>query len=214
MGVKTKKKQLPRTSSWKPPIFWRNLLLYFLAFSYIGHFIEMGWNLLCHWVLGEPIATNILANALEPYTIYGTGAILCILVVRPLVKKFDHNIFATFLISTIVCAALECLSSVILVWRYGYNPYWWYADRTFNLGGHICLSNIILFGILATAFLKVFYPAIEKLLKKGNQRIINLLLIVLVILFSFYYLMLVSIAPSSLAVTKTPPHAGASQFVG
>lgn len=163
-------------------------MLYFLAFSYIGHFIEMGWNLLTHWVLGEALNTNILANAFQPYTIYGLGAVLCILIVRPLVKKFDHNIFMTYLISTVVCSALELVSSIGLVIRYGYNPYWWYADKPLNLFGHIWIGNCLLFGLLATAFLRLIYPFTEKLLKKGNQVVINIVLVILIVMMAIYYL--------------------------
>ena len=194
MGTKRKQKSLrakkgKKTSikTWRDIIFWRDLLLYFLFFSYIGHFIEMGWAWLCHLVLGTELMTNILANAFEPYTIYGAGVVLVILIVRPLVKKFNHNIFATFAIATLVCAALECISSIILVWRYGYNPYWWYADRAFNLGGHICLSNALLFGLLATTFLRLIYPQTEKILQRKNQVIINIVLAILIAMFAIYY---------------------------
>jgi uncharacterized membrane protein len=152
----------------------------------VGHWIEMGWVWLGHCVLGTELMTNILANPLEPYTIYGTGAVLIILVVRPMVKRLKNNIFAIFLVGALVCAILEYLSSVALVWRYGYNPYWWYIDEPFNLGGHICLRNSLLFGVLATLFLKLVYPFTEKLLKRGNQVVINIVLVVLAGMFVIY----------------------------
>ena len=174
--------------TWRDVVFWRDLLLYFMAFSYVGHFIEMGWAWLSHYVLGEKLMTNILHNPLEPYTIYGGGAVLIILVVRPLVKKFKNNLIATFLIATLACAVLECVSSIFLVLRYGHNPYWWYVDKPFNLGGHICLQNSLAFGVLATVFLRVIYPWTEKFLQRGNRIVTNGILLILVMLFGVYYL--------------------------
>ena len=174
--------------SWHNPIFWRNLFFYFLFFSYIGHYIEMTWVLLGHLVSRTDLAHNILANPLEPYTIYGAGAVVIILLVRPLVQKFKHKFLATFVIATLACALLEGLSSVALTIRYGHNPYWNYRDKIFNLGGHICLENALLFGLLATLFSHFIYPPMEKFLRKGNQIIINLMLLILVSMFAFYYL--------------------------
>jgi len=193
MRVGKKQKQLKTgkddARTWRDIVFWRDLLLYFLVFSYIGHFIEMGWAWVNYNLLGGELLTNILHNPFEPYTIYGAGAVVIILVVRPLVKKFDHNILATFLIATLACAVLECVSSMFLVWRYGHNPYWWYADKLLNFGGHICLQNSLAFGVLATVFLRVIYPWTEKLLRRGNQIAINVALAILIVMIGSYYIM-------------------------
>jgi uncharacterized membrane protein len=148
----------------------------------------MAWTLLGHLILKTDVSNNILANPFEPYTIYGAGTVLAILLVKPLAQKFKHKLVATFGIATLACALLEYFSSVILVARYGYNPYWNYSDKIFNLSGHICLENALAFGILATLFLRFIYPLMEKILKKGNQIIINLFLLVLVIICAIYYL--------------------------
>jgi len=180
-----------KTGTWRTLVFWRNILLYFVGFSYIGHFIEMGWTWFCHLVLGRELVTQILAKPYEPYTIYGTGAVLAILIVRPLAAKFKgkaSNIIATFVTATLVCSVLEYVSSIILTAVYGYNPYWWYADRPLNLGGHIWIGNSLLFGLLATLFLKLIYPFLEKLLKRGNQVVINVILVIMVVIFTIYYM--------------------------
>jgi len=186
-GLRVKKEDADGVKTWRNVIFWRNLLLYFVAFSYIGHFIEMGWAWFRHLVLGANLATYVLAKPYEPYTVYGFGVVLVILIIRPLAKRFKDNIFATFIISALVCSVLECVVSIILVWCYGRNPYWGYADRPFNLGGHIWIGNCLLFGLIATFFLKVIYPLTEKLLKRGNQIVINVVLAILVVMFVTYY---------------------------
>ena len=175
---------------WRGLGFWRDVLWYFLVFAYVGHFIEMGWAWFCHLVLGEDLKTNILALPYEPYTIYGTGAVLMILLVRPVVRKIKDNLLVTFLVATVVCAILEYVTSVVLVWQYGRNPFWWYEDRAFNMGGHICLENSILFGLLATVFLKLIYPLTEKLLRRGKQVVINVVLVGLMVAFVAYYVAL------------------------
>lgn len=173
---------------WRTLAFWRNLLFYFLFFSYVGHYIEMAWTWAGHLILKTDLAHNILANPFEPYTIYGAGAVLCILLVEPIAKKFKDNIFATFAAGTIICGGLELVSSIVLTMRYGHNPYWNYDDRMFNLGGHICLGNCLAFGLLATVFLRLIYTPMEKILKKGNQIVINVMLAVLALMLVIYYL--------------------------
>lgn len=173
---------------YRDPIFWRNLLFCFLFFSFAGHYIEMAWTALGNLVLGIPLATNILANPLEPYVIYGTGAILCILIVYPLSRKLNHNIFATFIVATLVCSALELISSVVMTMQYGYNPYWNYLDRPFNLGGHICLTNCLLFGVMATAFTRLIYEPFDRLLRKVPKPVFYSISALLLIAFATYYL--------------------------
>lgn len=191
MDVEHKKNEMKNGSkrTWREVVFWRNLMLYFLIFSYVGHFIEMGWVWVAHWVFGFELKMNILAHPLEPYPIYGTGVVLVILVVRPLVKRINHHILITYGIATLACAVLEYISSRMLVWQYGHNPYWWYADRPFNLGGHICLENSLLFGLLATVFLRVVFPWMEKLFRRVNQAVINGLLVMLLMMFGIYQLL-------------------------
>lgn len=188
MSKKRKKAKLRVANSWRDPVFWRNLLFYFLFFSFVGHYVEMAWVLLVNCTLGVEMVQGILANPLEPYTIYGVGAVLIILLVKPLAQRFKHGLPVTFIIATLACALLELISSIILTVRYGHNPYWDYHDRMFNLGGHICLGNALLFGLLATVFLRFIHPFAEKVFRRGNQMAINVALLVLVVMFVVYYL--------------------------
>jgi len=73
-----------------------------------------------------------------------------------------------------------------MVRMWGYNPYWWYIDRPFNLGGHIWLGNALLFGLLAMVFVKGIYPLTERFLR-WKQWVVNILLVLLVALFCLYY---------------------------
>ncbi len=192
--TKSAKPRRPRTplpiNEFKNPLFYRNLLLYFLSLSYLGHYIEMLIILLAHHLLSAPLNTAILANPAEPYMIYGTGAILVLVLIRPLTRKFNHHPLATYAVATLICTLLELTSSLILTLRYGKNPYWDYHQMPLNLGGHICLPNSLLFGLLATIFLRLIYPHTETLLKKPKLQLpINLLLTALSLSFALYYLL-------------------------
>jgi len=150
----------------------------------------MGWAWFCHLVLKFDLATYILANPLEPYSIYGMGAVLMILVVRPIAAKFKGglvNTLAVFVVATLVCSALELTSSVLMVQMYGHNPFWWYADRPLNLCGHIWIGNCLLFGLLATVFLKLIYPLTEKFLMRVNKLVLWIMLGILGVMFVAYH---------------------------
>jgi len=186
-------------TSWKSWAHWRRILLYFLAFSFIGHFIEMGWTLANHFIIGKDLSYNILANPLEPYTIYGAGAVLLILIIPPLLKKIEKSlknvrgkkflsVGIVFVLTTLLCAVLEYLSSIVLFWRYGYNPYWCYIDRSFNLGGHIWLGNVLLFGLIATFFIKTLMPLCDKLLVRAKPIFLHLALVLFIAIFAYHYI--------------------------
>lgn len=167
--------------SWR---FWRDLAFYFILASWIGHFIEIIIMLVNKYILFSNYNQSILARPLEPYTIYGTGAVFCIFFLANLPKKISQNILLQYIINTIVCAFVEYISALFIVWRYGSNYLWNYSDQFMNLNGYICLRNTLFFGLVATLFIRFVYPKTQKLLSKSNQRKTNLVFVITIILFT------------------------------
>jgi uncharacterized membrane protein len=166
--------------------FWRNLILYFMVFSFVGHWLEMAVAVVGKWWLGKEFAYGIMDNWTEPYTIYGLGAVMCILVVTVLPKKITRNLPLQYAINVLVCAVVEYVSALIIIWRFGENIFWNYDERFMNLNGQICLGNSLLFGLAATVFMEVVYPFLEKCLQKINPRVINVLLGLIVAVFAYF----------------------------
>ena len=162
--------------------FWRDLLIYFFAFSWIGHWLEMGWLTLVRFFTGRETSFGIFNNWLEPYYVYGFAIVIIILLftVLPMPKKPFKKISAHFGVNTILCAVVEYIAGVIIVWRFGHR-FWDYSDRFMNLHGHIYLEHAIYFGILATTFSFWIYPFLQEKLKRAPQYIRNILVILLFI---------------------------------
>lgn len=164
--------------------FWRNLVFYFIIASWFGHFIEIAIMLVNKYILSSSYNQSILTNPLEPYTIYGTGAIFCIFFLSSLPKRINQNILFQYIVNTIACAIVEYLSALIIVWRYGSNYLWNYSEEFMNLNGYICLRNTLFFGLVATIFIRFVYPQTQKLLNKSNQYKINFVFIITIVLFA------------------------------
>ncbi|MCL2869347.1 putative ABC transporter permease [Candidatus Saccharibacteria bacterium] len=163
--------------------FWRNLALYYIVFSFVGHWFEIVIALLIRLFWGVSPQFGIFDNPIEPYTIYGLGAVVCVLIATFLPNKIRHNFGWLFLINTVACALVEYTSAALIVMRFGHNLYWDYSNVPFNLNGYICLKNTLTFGLIATLFIISIHPWCEKLLKQLGHKVVNWIFIIMLILF-------------------------------
>ena len=77
--------------------------------------------------------------------IYGFGAVLITLAVN-LIAGVEHSIGTTFLISFMLCGAVEYVSSWIMEKRF--HARWWdYSQKPMNLNGRVWIGNLMLFGL-------------------------------------------------------------------
>lgn len=168
----------------------RNLVLYFLAFSYIGHLMEVIIMVIGRYVFGRgpEIVTHyygVVGNPLDPFTIYGTAVVALVLLERFVMRglwqktwvnwKTWQKILVTFVICTLLCAALEFSASFFMTVAWGENPYWNYSGRPFNLMGHIYLVNTLFFGVVST-ILVFLAPKMEKIVNKLPNWLVWLLI--------------------------------------
>ena len=112
------------------------LFLWFFFYSLLGWLYE---SIICS-IFGERRFIN-RGFLLGPYCpIYGTGAILCWLVLRD-----NTNIFAVFAVAAVLCCAVEYITSFCM--EKVFHAKWWdYSNMPFQLHGRICLYGGLIFG--------------------------------------------------------------------
>lgn len=148
----------------------RNLWLMFVIYGFLGWCVEF---IVCGAYKGEFINRGFLHITLLP--VWGLGGIIVTLIFR----KSQRLVFTK---STIYLSFLEYITSILL--EYIFNNKWWdYTDKPFNLNGRICLLNCLAFGIFGLIFSKYVSPLINKKLNDSNEKILNAVSIILVIVF-------------------------------
>lgn len=76
-------------------------------------------------------------------TLYGTGAVMVYLILRP----FEANVWALYFGGVIVATVLEYVTGVLM--ETIFHAHWWdYSNQKFNFQGKICLSSSIAWGSL------------------------------------------------------------------
>ncbi len=137
------------------------LIMYFLIYSFLGWVFETFYAIL---VLGHFVKRGFLFGPICP--IYGFGAVIFILIFDGLK---GHNM-KKFLISMIVFSVFEFLASWIL--EIVFHQRWWdYSDAMFNIGGRICLSFSIVWGLAGVIFSNFLHPFMEKKAEKILNKI-------------------------------------------
>lgn len=146
-------------------------------FIWIFFYSLLGWlyeSFICS-IFGERRFIN-RGFLLGPYCpIYGTGAILCWLVLRN-----NTNIFWVFLIAAALCCVVEYITSFCM--EKVFHARWWdYSNMPFHLHGRICLYGGIIFGggIVVVKFF--VQPTLMQLTALLNESWLNGLALVLFI---------------------------------
>ena len=104
--------------------------------------------------------------------IYGFGALILYFIG----KKFNKNIFETFISSLIICTIFEYISSFIL--EVLFHHLWWdYSNFFFNINGRVCLSISLCWGLLGVVFIEIIEPLLYKIYSKVNKNILSYILI-------------------------------------
>ena len=112
--------------------------------------------------------------------IYGVASILIII----LLKKYINDPLALFVISSLICAFVEYITSFLL--EKIFKLRWWdYSDKKFNINGRICLGTVALFGMLCTLMMYYLNPffcnLIESLPSLATNVVAGILCLLLVI---------------------------------
>ena len=186
---------------YEKPLTWpwfRNLGIYYCAFSIFGHWAEIGFCWLI--VLGIAMGDYDFSHAqlwdwwLCPYPAEGIAVVLIALVLAPLKewlfekfgRRFLPTLVVSFLVTMLVCATIDFTTGITANANY---ELWDYRDLPFNFMGQIVLQNTFVYSVAATFIVWVLYPLMAKALHRMPRRSANGLFFALVAFYLFLELL-------------------------
>lgn len=123
----------------------------FLIYSFVGWLIELSLTLLMEHKL---INRGFLIGPLVP--IWGAGAILITLILRP-----QDSLFNLVISSAFIGSFLEYVVNYLM--EKLFKVRWWdYSQFSFNLNGRVCLASSCIFGVGGVLVIKIVNPFLFK----------------------------------------------------
>ena len=178
--------------------FYRNLIIYFVVFSVLGHWMEAAYCQLIRLGIapGEfhPDNTMLWRDWFYPYPMHGTAVILMAVILYPLLqffkKRFDSR-FLPYILSFVANALTVTLIELVGGLLFNANlQNWDYTNMPFNFMGQVCLTNSLLFGVAASVIAWWVYPMLEKAIARVRPATMNIICLIVAIvggiLFSLY----------------------------
>lgn len=129
-------------------LFW-----YFTIYSVLGWCSEV---IFCTVNTGKLVNRGFLNGPVCP--IYGFGMLIVLCTLGPV----EDHLMLLFVGGALLTSTLELVAGYAL--KKLFHTQWWdYSDKPFNLGGYICLSFSLLWGLLIVMVVKVIHPPIAQL---------------------------------------------------
>lgn len=156
--VKLKDLKTMKISAWR-------LLAYFVIYSVAGYIVE---TIFC--IVKYGVFESRQSFLYGPFcAIYGVGAIVIIVFLKPLKKRFS----TIFLGGAVVGSILEFVISFI--GELLFNVKWWdYSQYPLNLNGRICLYYSIFWGLLSLFLILSLNPKVDLLIDWTKTKISRL----------------------------------------
>ena len=163
-------------------VFWRDLLVYFISFSLLGHWAEM---LFCRLIVAgvfmgdyDPTNAMLWSQWLFPFTAEGAAAVAIVFVLHPfsrwLLKKTGNRVWLavllSFLVNAAVCTGIDFTTGMVANQDFSL---WDYRAMPFNFMGQVCLQNSMVYSIAATLIVWVFYPLLDTALRRMPRGVAN-----------------------------------------
>ena len=167
--------------------FIRNLIIYFIIFSILGHWMEMG---MCQFIImglvqGEydPTNTMLWRDWLFPFPMEGAAVVIIALVLYPfyqwLKKKVKPRAFVyiiSFLAGALLCSIIEFSMGLLVNADL---QLWDYRDNFCNIMGQVCLQNTLAFGVVASIITWWVYPLMERWIARVPHDYMNIAFVVI-----------------------------------
>lgn len=141
--------------------------------------IGWGWEVLFHLVEdGKFINRGILHGPWLP--IYGTGGCLILIVLN----RFRHHPVLEFGLTVVLCGVVEYFTAYYMEWKSGGIKWWDYTGYYLNINGRVCAEGLLVFGIGGIAFIYIFAPLLDNILRTIPKRMAFTASVVLLLAFS------------------------------
>ena len=128
-----------------------NIMWYFFIYAFLGWCTEVSFFAV---KTGKFVNRGFLNGPVCP--VYGFGLVIIIVALTPL----KEDLLLLFLGSVVITSSLEFLTGWALE-KIFHTRWWDYTNNKFNLHGYICLGFSIIWGLAATAVMKIIQPIIE-----------------------------------------------------
>ena len=174
--------------------FWRNMAIYFIVFSMLGHWAEM---LFCRLIIAgvfmgdyDPTNAMLWDQWLFPFSAEGIALVMVVLVLYPLkerlLARFEGRVLPAFVLSffinQVVCTSIDFLTGMAVNQDYSL---WDYRALPFNFMGQVCLQNSLVYTVAATAIVWWVYPRMERFLMRLPRRYADGIFFALVGMYAF-----------------------------
>ena len=161
-----------RVRTW---VFWRDLAIYFIVFSFMGHWAEMlfCYNIHLGVFMGDVDFSEVMLwhQWLFPYCAEGVAVALIVVLMHPakeaLLKLFGGRklpaLLASIVVIAAICTTIDFTCGMICNQNY---EVWDYRAIPFNFMGQVCLQNSSVYTVAATLIVWVFYPLMDRGLRR------------------------------------------------
>lgn len=169
--VKQKKKKDKRDYNVQYGI--KNYILMFFTFSFVG----WSWEVLLHIIKdGRFVNRGTMFGPWLP--IYGFGAIMILVLLKPLRKKP----VLLFICAMILAGIVEYSTSWYLE-TFKHTKWWDYSGYFLNINGRVCLEGLFVFGLGGAAVTYFIGPILNELYSKIKPRVSLVICIILLVLY-------------------------------
>lgn len=190
-----------RVRTW---VLWRDLVMYFVVFSFMGHWAEMlfCYNIYTGLFMGDVDFSEVMLwkQWLFPYCAEGVAVVLIAVVLTPvkewLLNRFDAvkpsggyragrllpAVLVSVAVTAVVCTGVDFTCGMICNRNY---EVWDYRALPFNFMGQVCLQNSTVYTVAAVLILWVFYPLMDRALRRMPRAASDALFFVLVGIYAF-----------------------------
>lgn len=174
--------------------FWRDLTIYFIVFSFLGHWAEM---LFCRLIVAgvfmggyDPTNAMLWDQWLFPFSAEGTALAMVVLFLFPLKQRllryFKGDVLrallCSFLANAAICTLIDFFTGITCNQHY---ELWDYRDMPFNFMGQVCLQNSLVYSLAATLIVWVVYPLMDRGLRKLPRSFVDALFFNLLGFYAF-----------------------------
>ena len=166
--------------------FFRNLVVYFIVFSVLGHWMEAAMCQLIRLglVAGEydPSNTMLWRDWFYPFPMEGAAVVIIALALYPLYEWLRSTFRArgrvwvayvlSFIANALTCSLIEFTMGIIIN---ADHSLWDYSDMFGNIMGQVCLQNALAFGAAASVITWFVYPQLERSIARIPFDVMNII---------------------------------------